>query len=93
MDSDLKYKREESLGTEEIVEAMQQCVTSLNLLIIDAFRVSLVDSLGSIFHLCDLRHTPILKAYQTKLAQKNRRSRKTEEDTIFLRILGEGVDQ
>ena len=42
VDSDLKYKREESLRTQEIVEVMQQCETSLNLLIIDACRVRLV---------------------------------------------------
>ena len=41
VDLDLKYKREESLRTQEIVEAMQQRVTSLNL-IIDACRVRLV---------------------------------------------------
>jgi hypothetical protein len=42
VDSDLKYNREHSLRTQEILEAMQQCDTSLNLLIIDACRVRLV---------------------------------------------------
>ena len=42
VDLDVKYKREESLRIQEIVEAMQQRVTSLNLLIIDACRVRLV---------------------------------------------------
>ena len=45
VDSDLTYKRQDSLRTQEIVDAMQQCDTSLNLLIIDACRVRLVDSL------------------------------------------------
>lgn len=39
VDSDIKYNREHSLRTQEILEAMQQCDTSLNLLIIDACRV------------------------------------------------------
>ena len=39
VDSDLKYNREDSLRTQEILETMQQCDTSLNLLIIDACRV------------------------------------------------------
>ena len=58
VDSDLTYKRQDSLRTQEIVDAMQQCDTSLNLLIIDACRVRLVDSLWSAFHLCDLRQAP-----------------------------------
>lgn len=47
VDSDLKYNREHSLRTQEILEAMQQCDTSLNLLIIDACRVSLPNKSGS----------------------------------------------
>ncbi|XP_028399837.1 uncharacterized protein LOC114523172 isoform X2 [Dendronephthya gigantea] len=49
VDSDLKYNREHSLRTQEILEAMQQCETSLNLLIIDACRVSLPNKSGPKF--------------------------------------------
>jgi mucosa-associated lymphoid tissue lymphoma translocation protein 1 len=39
VDSDVRYNREHSLRTQEILDAMQQCDTSLNLLIIDSCRV------------------------------------------------------
>ena len=48
VDSDLKYNREKSLRTQEILDAMQQCDTSLNLLIIDSCRVSLPNKTGTV---------------------------------------------
>ncbi|XP_046859953.1 uncharacterized protein LOC124453229 isoform X2 [Xenia sp. Carnegie-2017] len=46
VDSDLKYNRDQSLRIQEILEEMQQCDTSLNLLIVDACRVSLPNKSG-----------------------------------------------